>query len=145
MTGEDRTTGSDVTNPYSPSELPAERDPNDVASSVGGNPYIHNMFLTQRIALITVLVYLALGILVQSLPTLPTPIYQLAATICFGTLCVFWYFVFRAAAWNHNVWIGFGHAIITACLTPCLLIGLVLIPILIRGDAERLAGSRPRA
>ena len=97
------------------------------------------MFYTQKVALGFVFGNLLLAFLMQIMPPLPSPVYQLASTAGISALCVFWYFVFRAASWNHNPFIGLGHAIISAGLTPCLLVGLFVIPLLIRGDAQRLA------
>ena len=128
------------TNPYSPSELPAERD-SAPTPLVGSNPHLRQMFFMQRIALLAVCANVGLILLMRLLPPLPDAVYQLMSTLCLATLCAFWYFVFRAATWNHNVWVGIGHAVLSACLTPCLLVGVFMIPILIRGDAERLADA----
>lgn len=128
-------------NPYEASDLSAAEKVGGKRreTETGGNPYIEYMFYTQKVALGFVFGNLLLVFLMQIMPPLPSFVYQLASTAGLSALCVFWYFVFRAASWNHNHFIGFGHAIISAGLTPCLLVGLFVIPILIRGDAERLA------
>ncbi len=128
-------------NPYSASDLSASEKVQERQRhyDTGGNPYIEYMFYTQKVALGFVFANLLLVFLMQIMPPLPSPVYQLASTAGFSALCVFWYFVFRAASWNHNPLIGLGHAIISAGLTPCLLVGLFVIPLVIRGDAQRLA------
>jgi|GEM_PF-6231994 len=126
-------------NPYSATELPAEED--FVATLVGCNPHLQRLFFTQRIVLVSVFGYLGLILLTKFWPAFPDTVYQAMSTICLVTLCVFWYFVFRAATWNHNAWVGLGHVVLSAFLTPCLLVGVFLVPVLIRGDAERLADT----
>lgn len=104
-----------------------------------GNPFVAPMFLTQRIAFLFFAMWGAAYLFTD--PVGSPLAFQITSTMLAIALCIFWYFVFRSATWNYNVFFGTGHLVAVICLTPCLFIGVLLIPVLIRGDAERLARS----
>ena len=60
-------------------------------------------------------------------------------------LCVFlistlatWYYIFRITRSLHSTGYALGHAALAIALTPIFLLGVILVPLLVRGDAERL-------
>ena len=50
-----------------------------------------------------------------------------------------WFYVYRISQALHGTGYAIGHLAISVVLTPVFLIGLILMPLLVRGDAERLA------
>ena len=52
-----------------------------------------------------------------------------------------WYFLFRSAHRNAGTAHAIGHLLLSVILTPIVLLGVILIPILIRGDANRIAAK----
>lgn len=52
--------------------------------------------------------------------------------------CVTWFYIFRIMQSLHGTGYAFGHVVISVLLTPVFLTGLILVPLLVRGDVERL-------
>ena len=52
-----------------------------------------------------------------------------------------WYYMFRAVTHLHGPISAVGHVLVSVILTPVALTGIILIPLLVRGDAERLSSS----
>ena len=51
-----------------------------------------------------------------------------------------WFYMFRIVRTLHGVGYALAHVAISVLLTPVFLFGLILVPLLVQGDAERLAG-----
>lgn len=135
-----------MTNPYAASELPAEQAEEAFIPHVTDeNPFIRPMFALRKVALAAVGVVLFFESARTWTSPLPEVIYSIAYGASAFALTAFWYILFRASARNSSILFGIGHVLASIFLTPCLLIGVILVPVLIRGDAERLAEESPHA
>ena len=100
--------------------------------------FIARMFQARKWALVDIpLVFFA------SLVDLTVADYMfaIAATVFCLASIVCWYYMFRAVTRIHGPVYAVGHVMISVILTPVVLTGIILIPLLVRGDAERLSSS----
>ena len=67
--------------------------------------------------------------------------FAIAATVFCLASIVCWYYMFRAVTRIHGPVYAVGHVMISVVLTPVVLTGIILIPLLVRGDAKRLSSS----
>lgn len=104
------------------------------------NPFIRPLFALRKLALVAVGVVMFFESTRAWMSPLPELIYSTAYGASAFALTAFWYILFRASARNSSTLFGIGHVLASILLTPCLLVGVILVPVLIRGDAERLAG-----
>ena len=104
------------------------------------NPFVNPMFRCRRFAFQSLAVIFVLVIL--GADSLLAQIIIWGATTAFViSVLACWYFVFRAGQRNGGVGYAMGHLFVTVILTPIVLLGVILMPLLIRGDAERMAAK----
>lgn len=68
-------------------------------------------------------------------------VFAIAATVFCLASIVCWYYMFRAVTRIHGPVYALGHVTVSVILTPVALTGIILIPLLVRGDAKRLSSS----
>ncbi len=126
------------------------------------NPYLHSLFLCRKYAMQAFglfIVFIPFGMQVFNavIPIrdslgLPLVLLRGLMFLCgmlgFVALTSFlllalccWFFLFLAARHHAGLGYALSHLLAAVFLTPVLLTGIVLIPILVRGDIERAAAG----
>jgi hypothetical protein len=105
---------------------------------LGGLSLIEYLFRARMWALITVVPAMcSLGYIDGSEQDLFA--FVVISTLLWIPSIVTWYLIFQIVRALHGTKHAIGHVIVSILLTPVLLMGLILIPLLVRGDVVRAA------
>ncbi len=99
---------------------------------------VARMFAVRKYAIIFAAALIVLSLIAGRNALAAYTILALTGGFVIATIAT-WFYIFRISRSLHGTGYAVGHLAISVVLTPVFLTGLILMPLLIRGDAERLA------